>query len=189
MKVKNGNNVSVHYRGTFNDGTEFDNSRIRGQILKFEIGSGRMITGFNDAVVGMSVGETRSIKLRPEDAYGPRQEDAVRTVPKSSFGEDFEVRIGEMIQGNGPRGPFMAKIEEELDEGIVLDFNHPLAGKEINFDIELLSIDPDAIATSPAAEWNGKMKKAELLGIAKSNGLNVNTKSTKAQIIEALDSL
>ena len=189
MKVKNGNNVSVHYRGTFNDGTEFDNSRIRGQILKFEIGSGKMITGFNDAVVGMSVGETRSIKLLPEDAYGPHQEEAVRTVPKSSFGEDFEIRVGEMIQGNGPRGPFMAKIEEELDDGVVLDFNHPLAGKEINFDIELLSIEPDSDTQSNSVQWNEKMKKAELLAIAKSNGLSVNTKSTKAQIIEALDSL
>ena len=72
---------------------------------------------------------------------------------------------------------------------MVLDFNHPLAGKEINFDIELLSIDPDEIAQSTTAEWNEKMKKAELLEIAKSNGLNVNTKSTKAQIVEALDSL
>ena len=73
MKVKNGNNVSVHYVGTFNDGTVFDNSRVRGEKLQFQIGSGRMIPGFDNAVVGMTVGETRSIKIPPEEAYGPHE--------------------------------------------------------------------------------------------------------------------
>ena len=82
MKVTTGQNVNVHYKGTLSDGTEFDNSRIRGQLLSFEVGSGRMIPGFNDAVVGMSVGEVKSVTIPPDNAYGPRNEQAVQPVPK-----------------------------------------------------------------------------------------------------------
>ena len=183
MKVQNGNNVSVHYRGTLNDGTEFDNSKIRGQTLSFEVGSGRMLPGFDRAVVGMTVGQTKKISLTANEAYGPRIPDAVQTVPKTSFPPDFEFLVGEVIQGNGPQGPFLAKIEEEKEQEVVLDFNHPLAGEDLSFEIELVSFEG---ALTPS--WNSKMKKAELLAIAKGNGLDVNTKSTKAQIIEALES-
>tara|TARA_R100000664_G_C2755600_1_gene143332 strand:- start:730 stop:1347 length:618 start_codon:yes stop_codon:yes gene_type:complete len=183
MKVQNGNNVSVHYRGTLNDGTEFDNSKIRGQTLSFEVGSGRMLPGFDRAVVGMTVGQTKKISLAANEAYGPRIPDAIQAVPKTSFPPDFEFLVGEVIQGNGPQGPFLAKIEEEKEQEVVLDFNHPLAGEDLSFEIELVSFEDPA-----ASSWNSKMKKAELLAIAKGAGLDVNTKSTKAQIIEALES-
>ena len=141
MKVTNGHNVSVHYVGTLTDGTEFDNSRTRGQAVSFEIGSGRMISGFNDAVVGMAVGETKKVTLAPEQAYGTRNENALQNVPRDAFSEDFNFEIGGMIQGNGPRGPFLAKIHEVGDQEIILDMNHPLAGQELNFEIELVSVD------------------------------------------------
>ena len=140
MKVTTGHTVSVHYKGTFPDGTEFDNSRIRGEALSFEVGSGRMIRGFNDAVVGMATGETKTITLQPETAYGMPEKDAFQNVPKTAFGEDFTFEIGGMIKGNGPQGPFLAKIHEVQDDDVVLDFNHPLAGKELNFEIELVSV-------------------------------------------------
>ena len=141
MKVTNGHNVSVHYVGTLTDGTEFDNSRTRGQAVSFEIGSGRMISGFNDAVVGMTVGETKKVTLAPEQAYGTRNENALQNVPRDAFSEDFNFEIGGMIQGNGPRGPFLAKIHEVGDQEIILDMNHPLAGQELNFEIELVSVE------------------------------------------------
>jgi len=141
MKVTTGHTVSVHYKGTFPDGTEFDNSRIRGEALSFEVGSGRMIRGFNDAVVGMATGETKTVTLQPETAYGMPEKDAFQNVPKTAFGEDFTFELGGMIKGNGPQGPFLAKIHEVQDEEVVLDFNHPLAGKELNFEIEIVSVD------------------------------------------------
>ena len=119
-----GNNVAVHYVGTFEDGTEFDNSHTRGATLDFTVGAGRMIKGFDQAVVGMTEGQTKTVSLTPDNAYGER------------------VELGEMIQGNGPQGPFLAKIEaiEEAEQQVVLDMNHPLAGKTLNFEIQMVKI-------------------------------------------------
>ena len=189
MKVQKGHNISVHYKGTLLDGTEFDNSRVRGQTLNFEVGSGRMISGFDTAVVGMSVGETQTVTLQPEDAYGPRQADALRPASKDAFGENFEFVIGEVVQGNGPEGSFLATIREVNDDHVVLDLNHPLAGEVLTFEIQLMEIHNASQDTDVTmANWSASMKKAELLEVAKSRGLPVNTRSTKAQIIEALQS-
>ena len=140
MKVKTGHNVKVHYKGTFTDGTVFDESRTRGKTLEFQVGSGQMISGFNDAVVGMDEGETKSVTLTSENAYGAPNPEAFQTVPKEAFGEDFDFVLEGMIRGNGPQGPFVAKIHEIEDDSIVLDFNHPLAGKDLNFEIEVVSV-------------------------------------------------
>jgi len=182
MKVITGQNVSVHYRGTFTDGTEFDNSRERGEAMTFTVGSERMISGFSNAVVGMTIGETKSVTLSPEEAYGPRHEEAFNPVPRSAFGEDFEFELGGTVQGNGPMGPFLAKIHDLQGDTVILDMNHPLAGEELTFEIEVLSVEADEDDES----WVPTMKKAELLQVARSQGLNVNTRSTKAQLIEAL---
>ena len=184
MKVEIGHNVKVHYKGTFSDGTEFDNSRNRGSTLDFEVGSSRMLEGFTQAVIGMTEGETKTIVLGQNDAYGQINRDAFRNIPKADFGEGFVFEVGGMIKGNGPRGPFVARIHKILTDEVVLDFNHPLAGKELTFEIELVSI--EAEEAPQMANWNTKMKKAELLEIARDQGLSVNTRSTKAQIIEAL---
>ena len=135
-----GNNVAVHYVGTFEDGTEFDNSHTRGTTLDFTVGAGRMIKGFDQAVVGMTEGQTKTVSLTPDNAYGERVQEAVQTVP--AFGPDFKFELGETIQGNGPQGPFLAKIEaiEEAEQQVVLDMNHPLAGKTLNFKIEMVEI-------------------------------------------------
>ena len=182
MKVTNGHNVKVHYKGTLTDGTEFDNSRERGSTLDFQVGSSRLIGGFNNAVIGMTVGETKKVTLEPDAAYGPRVPDALQTVPREAFGPGFEFKVGEMVQGTGPQGQFVAKIHSLEEENVILDFNHPLAGEELTFEIELIGAEPE----TTTANWSASMKKTELLEVAKSRGLTVNTKSTKAQIIEAL---
>jgi peptidylprolyl isomerase len=184
MKVENGHNVQVHYKGTLSDGTEFDSSHRRGQPLGFRVGSRRMIPGFSEAVLGMATGETKSVTLPMEKAYGPRDPEALQTVPRQAFNDDFEFEVGGMIQGNGPRGPFLAKITEIKDTSILLDLNHPLAGEELNFEIELVSIEED----EPVLYDYKAMKKSQLFEIAKEQGLSVNTRSTKAQIINALQS-
>lgn len=184
MQAKFGSTVNVHYKGTLSDGTEFDNSRQRGEPLKFEVGSGYMISGFNNAVNGMTVGEVKSVQLEPEEAYGEYFPEALQAVPRGAFAPDFEFILGGTIQGNGPEGPFLAKIHEVQDDTVTLDMNHPLAGKQLNFEIELLSV-----AAEQAIEWKKSWRKAELFDVAVRSGLNVDTKATKAQIIEALQTL
>ena len=185
MKVQNGDTVTVNYRGTLPDeeNIEFDSSYQRGAPVEFEVGAGKMIDGFNNALLNMSIGETKFVTIPKEEAYGESEPAAFQLVPKTSFGEGFDFRLDGMIQGNGPMGPFIARIHEIQDEHVVIDFNHPLAGKNLVFEITLESI---ADREVPVANWNASMKKAELLEIAKSQGLNVNTRSTKSQIVEAL---
>ncbi len=184
MKVENGYNVKVHYRGTLADGTEFDNSRTRGQTLDFEVGTPNLIQGFNKAVLGLAPGQSRTVTLAPDEAYGHINPEAFQDVPKIQFGDEFVFEVGAAVMGSGPSGQFRATIHEVRDSDVVLDFNHPLAGKELTFEVEVIS----ATAPEPPqmANWNTKMKKAELFEIAKSQGLSVNTRSTKAQIIQAL---
>ena len=140
MKVENGHNVKVHYRGTLSDGTEFDNSKVRGQTLEFQVGAGRMIRGFDSALLGMTEGQIKTITLDPEQAYGERDPAALQPVPKEAFGEEFQFQVGGTIQGNGPAGPFLAKIHALEEENVILDMNHPLAGESLNFEIELVEV-------------------------------------------------
>ena len=141
-KVENGQKVSVDYVGTFDDGTEFDSSQSRGEPLSFQVGSSQLIAGFDQALPGMVVGETKNVKLQPEQAYGEINEEAVQTVPRSMFPEGFEFIEGGTVVGQNATGQqMMAKINAFDDEGVTLDYNHPMAGKTLNFEIKLLSID------------------------------------------------
>ena len=139
--VENGNTVSVHYKGTLNDGTEFDNSRTRGEPLTFQVGSGMMIPGFDSGVLGMSIGETKNLSLTAEEGYGEKNDEALQEVSKQFFPPEFNFTAGEMVQGTTPEGqPLLAKIISEAEETVVLDFNHPLAGEGLNFEVELMEI-------------------------------------------------
>jgi len=141
MKVEKGNNVKVHYTGTLEDGKEFDNSRKRGETLNFSVGTGQMIAGFDTAVEGMVVGEIKDVVLEPKQAYGERSEDAVMPVNRKNFPDDFKVEVGAMVQGKSEQGmPVQATIVGEDKENLILDMNHPLAGKTLNFNIELVEI-------------------------------------------------
>mgnify|MGYP003948796809 CR=1 FL=1 len=155
MKVETGHNVKVHYRGVLSDGTEFDNSKTRGQTLDFQVGAGRMIRGFDNALLGMTEGQTKTVTLAPDEAYGPHNPEALQPVPKEAFGDDFEFRVGGTIQGNGPAGPFLAKIHSLEEANVVLDMNHPLAGQELQFEIELVAVSgEDAPTTAEQAAEN-----------------------------------
>jgi peptidylprolyl isomerase len=139
--VEEGTIVKVHYKGTLEDGTEFDNSRGRGDTLEFQVGGGQLIKGFDTAVTGMGLGEVRTVTIPPCDAYGEVQADAFREYPRGMFGEDIEMEVGGVIQGSGPQGePLMAKVSALSDTLVTLDHNHPLAGQDLTFEIELIEI-------------------------------------------------
>lgn len=139
--AKNGDNVSVHYTGTFNDGTKFDSSHDRGEPISFTVGAGQMISGFDSAVNGMNVGESKTVTLPPDQAYGDSNPDAIQSVPKTEFPDGFEFIEGGVVQGQYPNGqPFRATITEVRESEATVDFNHPMAGKTLNFEIELVSI-------------------------------------------------
>lgn len=139
--VEKGTKIKVHYKGTLEDGTEFDNSKNRGSTLDFEVGAGLMIKGFDENVVGMGEGEVRTFTLAPEDAYGPIHEEAYRLFPKEAFG-DNDIEVGGVVEGNNGQGqPMMARIANISDDGVLLDLNHPLAGKNLTFEVELIEIE------------------------------------------------
>ncbi|OUU74836.1 MAG: hypothetical protein CBC29_06830 [Methylococcaceae bacterium TMED69] len=142
-KVENGNTVFVHYVGTLDDGTEFDNSRDRGEPFSFVVGTGSVIKGFDEGVVGLEVGETSNINIPPEKAYGPYNNEAIRVVPKSQFPEGFEFTIGGFVRGKdgATQQDFWAQIKEDRENEVVMDFNHRLAGKNLNFSVEVIKVD------------------------------------------------
>ena len=131
-----GDTVAVHYRGTLDDGSEFDSSEGR-DPLTFVVGSGQVIAGFDDAVRGLAVGESRTVRIEPEDAYGEYTEEAVIDFPAESAPEGLEVGDGVTL-GNGGRGTVL----EITDEFVKIDANHPLAGEALTFEIELVAINP-----------------------------------------------
>ena len=139
--AKEGRSVKVHYRGTLNDGTVFDSSYERGETLGFELGTGTMIPGFENAVNGMKVGEVKSVSLTAEESYGDYYEEAVRTISKDNFPDDFIFEEGRHVMGTANGAPVRGVIVEEVDEGVTIDFNHPMAGKDLNFEIELVSVE------------------------------------------------
>ena len=141
-KVQKGQSVKVHYRGTLNDGREFDNSQKRGRPVDFVVGAGNVILGFEKAVLGMAEGETKSITLPPEQAYGPINPQAIIEVPKKKFPEDFEFKENGFVRSTRMDGrPLFGKINIIKEETVILDVNHPLAGKELTFEIQLLEIE------------------------------------------------
>ena len=138
--AKEGREVQVHYKGTFDDGTVFDSSYERGESIGFTVGAGEMIPGFDKAVKGMKIGETKKVTIEPSDAYGEHNPDGVQAVPKDSFPEDFEFEKGLVIEGNVEDQPVRGVINEVRDDFVVVDFNHPMAGRSLNFDIELMEV-------------------------------------------------
>ena len=145
MNVENGKTVCFHYVGTLEDGTEFDNSRSRGEPLTGHIGQGHLIPGFESALIGMTAGEKKNVLIESSDAYGEHNPEAVQTVPLDRFPVDFAPVVGSMVQGQNPNGMTLnGTITESSEDAVTVDFNHPLAGKNLNFEIEVVSIvDPD----------------------------------------------
>lgn len=140
QQVKNGDTVRVHYHGKLDDGTTFDSSNGR-DPLEFKAGVGQVIKGFDDAVIGMQVGEKKTVHIPVHHAYGERRDDMMMEYPKSEFPADMTPEPGMELQMSDNQGNvFPVVITEVNDEVVMLDANHPLAGKDLTFEIELVSI-------------------------------------------------
>ena len=136
----NGDTVAVHYKGTLSDGSVFDSSEGNDPI-EFTIGEHQVIDGFENAVVGMAAGEKKTASLPPDQAYGEREEDLVFHVPRSSMQGITDVVLGDFVQVTLPDGHATPmQIVGLDDEAVTLDANHPLAGKTLTFELELISI-------------------------------------------------
>lgn len=140
MKAKKNDNVKVHYTGTLTNGEVFDSSVDR-EPLGFTIGAGQMIKGFDQAVDGMELNEKKTINIPAAEAYGERNDELMQMVAKSDLPDDMDPQIGQTLVATGPGGQqshvVVAAVEEE---NITIDANHPLAGKELIFEIELVEI-------------------------------------------------
>lgn len=140
MVVKNGDTVKVQYTGSLDDGTVFDSSEGR-DPLEFTVGSGQIIKGFNDGVIGMKKGEEKKIHIKSAEAYGERNPQLLRRIPRSALPQDREPQVGMvlgLVRQDGMQGE--ARITEVTAEDIAIDLNHPLAGKDLTFAIKLLEI-------------------------------------------------
>jgi len=137
--VEEGHFVQVDYTGTFADGTVFDTSEGK-QPLEVLAGKGMLIKGFDSALIGMKVGEEKEVDVKPENAYGQRQDDLIRKVPRSEIGKDMTPEVGMMIGVKAPTGQvFPATITEVNDNEITIDANHPLAGKDLHFKLKVVA--------------------------------------------------
>lgn len=141
MSVKDGDTIKVEYTGTLEDGTVFDSSEKQGKLLEFKVGDGKIIKGFDDAVKGMEKDEEKEFSLKPEEAYGEKNPNAVQKVPKDKFPQDKEVQKGMMVIMGTPEGQQVPAVVLEVDDNeVTLDLNHPLAGKTLNFKIKVKEI-------------------------------------------------
>jgi len=137
--VETGKVVAVHYTGKLSDGEMFDTSEGR-DPLKFQVGSGQIITGFEQAIMGKNIGEKVTVTIPADDAYGQIREDLIVSVPKSQMPGD--VQVGQPLQAQGDNGQTINVIVKEVsEENVMIDGNHPLAGKELVFDIEVVEIE------------------------------------------------
>ncbi|HEY66351.1 MAG TPA: peptidylprolyl isomerase [Caldilineae bacterium] len=140
LQAKQGDTVRVHYTGRLEDGTIFDTS-IHREPLEFTIGADEVIPGFEQAVIGMNPGEVKTVVIPAEDAYGPHRQDMVLTVRRDQFPVGIQPEIGQQFQvGLEGGGTILVMVTEVSEDTVTLDANHPLAGKDLTFDIELVEI-------------------------------------------------
>ena len=139
-KVKKGDTIRVHYTGKLEDGQEFDSS-LKRDPLQFEVGTGSMIKGFENAVVDLKPGDKKTVTIVPEEAYGERDENLLIKMPKKSVPEGVTPEVGMRLQIANQQGQAVpVVVTEVLDDSLRLDANHPLAGKTLVFDIEVVEI-------------------------------------------------
>lgn len=152
--IKTGDTISVDYTGKKDDGTVFDSSQGR-TPLKFTVGAGMLIKGFDDAVVGMKTGESKTIVIPPEEGYGHRDENAYVDIPRQNIPEDLPLEKGIALQLQGPDGrPLPAIVTEITDEKVRMDINHFLAGETLTFDITIreTGLTPDSCGCGGSGE-------------------------------------
>ncbi|MFP4145444.1 MAG: FKBP-type peptidyl-prolyl cis-trans isomerase [Phycisphaeraceae bacterium] len=141
-QANKGDTVQVHYTGKLQDGTVFDSSEGRDPI-EFKIGEGQVIPGFEKAVEGLEEGEKTEATIPADEAYGQYSDEAVATLPRNQFPDDLDVQVGQQLQMQNPQGQVfsvrVADVDEE-NEQVTLDANHPLAGKDLTFELELVKV-------------------------------------------------
>jgi FKBP-type peptidyl-prolyl cis-trans isomerase 2 len=138
--VKSGDKVKVHYHGKLTSGETFDSSKGR-EPLEFEVGSGEVIKGFDNGVLGMQPGDKKTINIPFDEAYGPRHPEMIIEFPKNRFPDDLELQTGlPLMMSDGSGRNFQVVVAEIKSDTVVLDANHPLAGHDLVFDIELVEI-------------------------------------------------
>lgn len=139
-QVKPGDKVRIHYTGTLSDGTTFDSSEGR-DPLEFTVGSGEIIPGLDSALPGMAAGESKTVEIPCAEAYGEHNPEARQAIPRAQVPDNIPLEVGTRLQLQTPEGQVMpVTVAEVTDEAVVLDANHPLAGKDLTFAIELVSI-------------------------------------------------
>lgn len=152
-RVKNGHFVKVDYTGTLENGDIFDSSRDSHPI-EVEVGTGRVMKGFEDALMGMAENEKKTFTCSPEEAYGHRNESMEQTFMRSELPEGFNPQVGQVLALQNPQGGHLpATVKHTDDERITMDLNHPLAGKTLTFDVEVLEIndEPGPSSCTPSA--------------------------------------
>ena len=138
--AKTGDTVRIHYTGTLSDGSTFDSSAGR-DPLEFKLGSGQVIAGFDAAVDGMEVGQSKTVNIPADQAYGAHNPDALQAFPRDKIPSNIPLEIGTQLQLQSSQGhPMMVTVKDVSDEEVILDANHPLAGKDLTFEIELVEI-------------------------------------------------
>jgi FKBP-type peptidyl-prolyl cis-trans isomerase 2 len=143
-QVKNGDKVKVHYHGRLRNGETFDSSQGR-EPLEFTVGSGQVIKGFDQGVMGMQPGDKKTVEIAVGDAYGEKQQEMLIEFPKAQFPPDMKPESGmQLMMNNGAGQSFQVTVAEVRDDSVILDANHPLAGEDLIFDLELVSIEPPA---------------------------------------------
>ena len=140
QQVKSGDKVKVHYHGKLTSGETFDSSEGRAP-LEFEVGSGMVIRGFDDGVTGMKVGDKKTLNIPFNEAYGPRNPEMIVEFPKDKLPSDMELEVGmPLVMTGGGNEQFQVVVSQIKENSILLDANHPLAGQDLVFDIELVEI-------------------------------------------------
>ena len=147
--VQRGSKVTLHYKGTFDDGTQFDSSHDRGEPMSVEVGGGNLIKGFNDALVGMTEGESKTFTLEPGEAYGDVDPDAKTELSRDIFPDDFDFTEGQTIPLQGPDDQtFLSRVIGYDDTTVTVDLNHPMAGKNLTFEVDVIGVDGDETTSS-----------------------------------------
>ena len=146
--VETGSTVTLHYSGVLNDGTQFGSSYDRGDPMTVTVGSGQLISGFDEALMGMTAGEKKTFMLEPGQAYGDRNPQAITELDRSIFPDDLTLDVGTTLPLMDQDGqPFIATVAEVKDDSVVADLNHPLAGEDLTFTVEVITVQDDEDTT------------------------------------------
>lgn len=139
-QAKHGDTVRIHYTGRLTDGTRFDSSDGR-DPLEFQIGSGQIIQGLDEQVQGMNVGDKQTLTIPADAAYGPHRPEGVQSVPRSQIPDGVDTSVGARLQATGSDGRAMTlTVIDNTEDAVTVDANHPLAGKDLVFDVELVEV-------------------------------------------------